>query len=156
MTRYWYIYLVGMGVRVSFMVFNTTFNNISVISWQSQLYCLGGGNQSIRRKPPTYHIMLYQLHLIWAWFKLTNLVVICTDCIGSCKSNYRTITATETPMFIYLFRHECSSGGSCRRRRFAYIRCCCRSVEKMYTCGDSTGVWKSSWFDCRVHGRVRY
>jgi len=31
------------------MVFNTTFNNISVISWQ--LVLIGGGNRSTRRKP---------------------------------------------------------------------------------------------------------
>ena len=41
-----------------------------------------------------YHIMLYQVHHVWAGFKLTTLVVIGTDCIGSCKSNYHTITAT--------------------------------------------------------------
>jgi len=48
-----------------FMVFNATFNNISVISWRS--ISIGGGNQ---RKPPTcrksltnYHIMLYRVHL---------------------------------------------------------------------------------------------
>ena len=34
-----------------FMVFNTTFNNISVIMWRSVL--LGGGNWSVQRKPPT-------------------------------------------------------------------------------------------------------
>jgi hypothetical protein len=28
----------------------------------------------------------------WAWFELTTLVVIGTDCIGSCKSNYHTTT----------------------------------------------------------------
>ena len=28
----------------------------------------------------------------WAGFKLTTLVVIGTDCIGSCKSNYHMIT----------------------------------------------------------------
>ena len=33
------------------MAFNATFNNISVISWQSVL--LLGGNRSTRRKPPT-------------------------------------------------------------------------------------------------------
>jgi len=33
------------------VVFNDTFNNISVILWQSVL--LGGGNRSTRRKPPT-------------------------------------------------------------------------------------------------------
>ena len=35
-----------------------------------------------------YHIMLR--------FELTTSVVIGTDCIGSCKSNYHTITATTT------------------------------------------------------------
>ena len=30
-------------------------------------------------------------------FELTTSVVIGTDCIGSCKSNYHTITATTTP-----------------------------------------------------------
>jgi len=39
-----------------------------------------------------YHIMLYRVHLVWAGFKLTTLVVIGTDCIGSCKSNYHPIT----------------------------------------------------------------
>ena len=40
------------GVMVRVMVFNATFNNISVISW----WCFtGGGNQSTRRKPPIYH-----------------------------------------------------------------------------------------------------
>ena len=38
--------------------------------------------------------MLYQVHLTWAGFELTKLVVIGTDCIGSCKSNYNTITTT--------------------------------------------------------------
>jgi hypothetical protein len=36
--------------------------------------------------------MLYQVHLAWVGFKLTALVVIDTDCIGSYKSNYHTIT----------------------------------------------------------------
>jgi hypothetical protein len=42
-----------------------------------------------------HHIMLYWLHLAWAGFKLTTLVVIGTDdCIGIYKSNYHTITTT--------------------------------------------------------------
>jgi hypothetical protein len=32
------------------------------------------------------------VHLALAWFELTTLAVIGTDCIGSCKSNYYTIT----------------------------------------------------------------
>jgi hypothetical protein len=39
-----------------------------------------------------YHIMLYRVHIAWARFELTILEMIGTDCIGSCKSNYHTIT----------------------------------------------------------------
>ena len=42
-----------------------------------------------------YHIMLYSSP--WAGIKPTTSVVIGTDCIGSCKSNYYTITATTAP-----------------------------------------------------------
>jgi hypothetical protein len=45
-----YVYEIIFG-RIRVMVFNTTFNNISVISWWSVLF--GGGNQSTWRKPPT-------------------------------------------------------------------------------------------------------
>jgi hypothetical protein len=44
-----------------------------------------------------HHIMLYTSP--WSRFELTTLEVIGTDCrIGSCKSNYYTITATMAPM----------------------------------------------------------
>jgi hypothetical protein len=39
-----------------------------------------------------YQIMVYTSP--WAGVEPTTSVVIGTDCIGSCKSNYRTITAT--------------------------------------------------------------
>ena len=41
--------------------------------------------------------MLYWLHLAWVGFELTTSVVIGTDCIGSCKSNYHTITTMTAP-----------------------------------------------------------
>ena len=41
-----------------------------------------------------YHILLYRVHLAWTVFELTTLVVIGTDYICSCKSNYHTITTT--------------------------------------------------------------
>ena len=44
-----------------------------------------------------YHIMLYQVHLVWAGFEFTPLMVIGTDCTGSCKSNYHTITTKTAP-----------------------------------------------------------
>ena len=42
-----------------------------------------------------YHIMLYTSP--WSRFELTPSAVIGTDCIGSCKSNYVTITTTTAP-----------------------------------------------------------
>jgi hypothetical protein len=61
----------GLGV----MLFNTTFNNISAISWWSVL-------------------LVKETHLTWVGFELTPLVVIGTDRIGSYKSNYHTIMTT--------------------------------------------------------------
>jgi hypothetical protein len=42
-----------------------------------------------------YHRMLYTSP--WSRFEFTTSVVIGTDCIDSCKSNYHTITATMAP-----------------------------------------------------------
>ena len=47
-----------------------------------------------------YHIMLYTSP--WSRFELTTSVVIGTDCIGSCKSNYHTITATTAPLSFFI------------------------------------------------------
>jgi hypothetical protein len=48
-----------------------------------------------------YHIMLYTSP--WSRFKLTtsDSVVIGTDCMGSCKSNYHTITATTANLKVW-------------------------------------------------------
>jgi hypothetical protein len=42
-----------------------------------------------------YHVMLYRVHLDWAGFELTTLVVIDTACIGSYKSNYHIIRSRQ-------------------------------------------------------------
>ena len=53
------------------------------------------------------HIVLYRVHLAWAGFELTTLVVIDSDCICSCKSNYPwyddTITTTTAPWQGFFF-----------------------------------------------------
>jgi hypothetical protein len=45
------------------------------------------------------HIMLYRVHLAWTGFELTTLVVI-----GTCKSNYHTITIAPIPWHIRLYK----------------------------------------------------
>ena len=44
-----------------------------------------------------YYIMLYWVHLTWVGFELTASVVRGTDCKGSCKSTYHTITTVTAP-----------------------------------------------------------
>jgi hypothetical protein len=46
-----------------------------------------------------YQIILHQVHPAWVGFEFTTLVVIGTDCTGSCKFNYHmtmTMTAPYT------------------------------------------------------------
>ena len=73
------------------MKFNATFNNISAISWRSVLLV---GETRENHRPVASHIMLYRVHLSMRGFELPTLVVIGTNCIGSCKSNFHAITAT--------------------------------------------------------------
>jgi ribonuclease HIII len=74
-----------------FMVFNATFNNISVISWRSVL-CVEETKvpeENLSQvTDKSYHIGCIKYTSPWAEFELTTLVVIGTDCTGSCKFNY--------------------------------------------------------------------
>ena len=46
-------------------------------------------------------LIMYQVHLASAGFELVTLVAIGTDCTGSCKSNYHTITTTMAPICFF-------------------------------------------------------
>jgi hypothetical protein len=92
---------------VWFMVFNATFNNISVISWWSVLLV-----EETRENhwPVASHWQTLSHNQCcigytspWTGFKLTTLVVIGTDCIGSGKSNYHMIGTTT----IFLWWLDC-------------------------------------------------
>ena len=85
------------------MIFNATFNNISVVSWQLVLLVVETTDLS-HVTDKLYHIMLYQV------FKLTTLVGIGTDCTGSCKSNYHmatTMTAPSKLRFLCIYLSYC-------------------------------------------------
>jgi hypothetical protein len=49
------------------------------------------------------HIKLYWVHNAWTWYELTALVVMCTHCIGSCKSNCHTIMTMTVPFFLKVY-----------------------------------------------------
>ena len=94
---------------VCLMVFNATFNNISVILWQSVLLVEETGVSGEYYRPVASHwqpLSHNVAHLTLIEIQTHKSVVIGTDWIGSCKSNYHTITATMPPILIKAFNFE--------------------------------------------------
>ena len=87
---------------VWFMVFNATFNNISVISWRSALFVEETGAQAQSHQPVASHWQTLSHNVVSStphqeWGSNSKaLVVIGTDYTGSCKSNYHTIATMTT------------------------------------------------------------
>jgi len=79
------------------MVLNATFNNISAISWRSVLLVGETGvHVASHWQTSSHNVVSSTPHL--SGFEITTLVMIGTDCIGSHKSSYLTITTTTAPM----------------------------------------------------------
>ena len=94
-----YFYISRVSVRV--MVFNVTFNNISVISWRSILLVEETGVPVENHQPAASHWQTLSYNVAsntCERFKLTTLVVIGTDFIGNYKSNFHTIMTTTAPL----------------------------------------------------------
>jgi hypothetical protein len=79
------------------MVFKATFNNISVRSWRSVLLVEETGGPGENHRPVASRCQTLLHSVVHLALIETTSVVIGTDCIGSCKSNYHTITATTAP-----------------------------------------------------------
>ena len=99
------------------MVFNATFNNISVISWRSVLLVEETRGPGLNHRQVTdklYHIMVYTSP--WTKFELKTSVVIGTNCKGSCKSNYHMSTTTTAPESTGsgLNKFDCRNMSKCR------------------------------------------
>jgi hypothetical protein len=93
MNYFWYLECRFIGLWC-LMPLSTILSYIMAVSF------IGWGNRSTQRKPPTCRKSLtnfitkcyIEYTSSWAGFELTTLVVIGTDCTGSCKSNYYMIT----------------------------------------------------------------
>ena len=82
-----------------YMVFNTTFKNISDISRRSVLLVeeTGENRRSVTSHWQTLSHNIVSCRLPWTGLELTTLVMTGTDCTGTCKSNYHAITTTTAP-----------------------------------------------------------
>ena len=93
---------------VCLMVFNATFNNMSVLLVEKT-------TDLSEVTDKLDHIMLYT----WLWSRFTTLVVIGTDCIGSCRPALFCSLQFLLMNDVRFVAHNCLLGGSC----FIYIIC---------------------------------
>ena len=95
------LYTAIVGVRV--MVFNATFNNISVLLVE-ETGVSGENHRPAANHWQTVSHKLCLVHLAWVGFQLATLVVIGTDCKGSSVVNLTTIwSRPQRPLTTYYY-----------------------------------------------------
>ena len=122
---------------------------------------IGGWKRRTRRKPPTCRKSLTNFITYitspWSGFELTS-VVIDTDYIGSCKSNYHTITATTDPRKcgsanIQNWQARGHFASKCAFLPLKLLICCTFSSSMLmleiqlflFFCQKCVIVWKGKW-----------
>jgi hypothetical protein len=97
------------GWLVWLMVFSATFNNISVYRG-GQFYCWRKLEDPEKTtvmsqvSDKLYHKKLYRVHFPLAGFQFKTLMLLCTDCIASCRSNYHEIKIPTLPSFSQVYK----------------------------------------------------
>ena len=89
--------LIKRGFRI--VVFNATFNSISILLVE-ETGVPGENHRPVASHWRTLSQWFIQYTSPWTEFQLTTLMGIGTNCTGSYKSNYHTITTMTAPIYI--------------------------------------------------------
>jgi hypothetical protein len=123
-TLWVHVFILG---RVMVMVFNTTFNNLSDISWWSVLLVEETGEPRENHPPvgghwQTFIANIYSIEYTspWVGMELTTLVVMCTDCICICKSNLQYHHDHDGPCIYKWFCNNINDKG---RPKMCHVLC---------------------------------